>query len=498
MKKNFILLLVLAITGIANGQSTFRKAYGGASPLTNTCYVVATADGGFALLATTNNLGAGSNDIYLVRTDGDGNLLWTKTYGGSNIDQAFAIANVSDGGFIITGSTVSFGSGGRDVYLIRTDANGDTLWTRTFGQATSDEDGLSVQQTSDGGFIVAGDRDGSFAYLIRTSSAGDTLWTKAYDSGRAVSVQQKQKGGFIIAGYSFTGMFLLNTDSSGNVIWDNTYSGPYNQFGYFVLRTTDGGYLLGGSGVVSIHNNQYIVKTDSNGAVLWSKTYGDGTFELYCTAALQLSDGYLLLGHLVVYSFAARLTRVDLAGNVLWAKNLVLGATGALAQTADGGFAVSFNAGGGIYLVKTDSNGNDNCMNLDASTEDSSIVTTAIPVTPNNFSGTIVNSTHTQVGSGGTESAVCMNTGVESLSNEATAISIYPDPASNQFFIGMNSNAADAIVTIYNSLGRKLLDEKINPAGNTAIDIGNFQRGIYLVSISVDRKIFSQKIIVIK
>src|SRR5947207_1224561 len=127
MKNFFILLFALSFAGVANGQSTFRKSYGGASPLTNTCYVVATADGGFALLATTNNLGAGSNDIYLVRTDEDGNLLWTKTYGGSNIDQAFAIASVSDGGFIITGSTTSFGSGGRDVYLIRTDVNGDTL-----------------------------------------------------------------------------------------------------------------------------------------------------------------------------------------------------------------------------------------------------------------------------------------------------------------------------------------------------------------------------------
>jgi len=110
--------------------------------------------------------------------------LWTKTYGGENWDEGFSVQETSDSGYIITGRTNSFGVGQFDVYLIKTNANGDTLWTRTYGGINQDG-GYSVQQTLDSGYIIVGMTasfgvDSGDVYLIKTDSIGDTIWTKTY------------------------------------------------------------------------------------------------------------------------------------------------------------------------------------------------------------------------------------------------------------------------------------------------------------------------------
>ncbi|MBI4721675.1 MAG: T9SS type A sorting domain-containing protein [Candidatus Stahlbacteria bacterium] len=136
---------------------------------------------------------------------------WAKTFGGTGFDGGESVQETKDGGFIITGWTASFGAGQGDVYLIRTDEHGDTLWTRTYG-GVKDDEGYSVQETKDGGFIItgftcsfgAGKED---VYLIRTNSEGDTLWTKTFggiDSDGGRSVQETNDGGFIIAGYTMS------------------------------------------------------------------------------------------------------------------------------------------------------------------------------------------------------------------------------------------------------------------------------------------------------
>ena len=121
------------------------------------------------MAGSTESFGAGESDVYLIRTDAQGDTLWTRTYGGSGFDRGFSVQQTSDDGFVVAGVTTSFGAGeSDDVYLIRTDAQGDTLWTRTFG-GSGHERGWSVQQTDDGGFVVAGSTD-SFG-------AGDTdVW----------------------------------------------------------------------------------------------------------------------------------------------------------------------------------------------------------------------------------------------------------------------------------------------------------------------------------
>jgi hypothetical protein len=220
----------------ANGSFLWEKNYGGAKREEGRSLCKNT-DGGFTIVGFTTSFSPAPNrtttddiSVYLIRTDANGDTLWTKTYGGDTIDYGLSVAQTNDGGFIIAGGTFSFGNGYEDVYLIRTNANGDTIWTKTYGGSLMDE-GVSVLQTDDGGFIVTGQTSSlgagySDVYLIRTNSSGNLLWTKTFggtDDDGGWSIAKTADGGFIIAGYTLSygagggDFYLIKTDANGIV-----------------------------------------------------------------------------------------------------------------------------------------------------------------------------------------------------------------------------------------------------------------------------------------
>lgn len=303
--------------------------------------------------------------------------LWTKTYGGTSDDEGFSTCQTVDSGFIIVGRTASFGAGSYDIYLIKTDENGGTLWTKTYGGANN-ELGHEVQQTSDNGYIIAGGTN-SFGsdwevYLIKTDSLGDTIWTRTYENGSTgYSVQQTSDSGYIIGGKfggSVGDVCLIKTDENGDAIWTKTYGGAWDDACYSVRETTDGGYIAVGEtrSFGAGYYDVYVLKTDINGDTLWTKTYGTADDEQGWSVQQTFDHGYIISGFTGPYLGATDiyLIKIDSIGNLLWAKTFGGGADEKgrqVVQTSDTGYIVtghttSFGAGGyDVYVVRTDSLG---------------------------------------------------------------------------------------------------------------------------------------------
>ncbi|MBK9097954.1 MAG: T9SS type A sorting domain-containing protein [bacterium] len=213
--------------------------------------------GGYVFVGSTKISAGAPEDIWLVKTDSYGDTIWTKTFGGSENDIPTSICRTSDGGFMIGGVTKSFGSGNYDAWLIRTNSDGNLVWTKTYGDDRSNH-ASDVKQTDDGGYIIAGSTEASNhyndAWLVKTDYNGDTLWTRNWGSDEhdgAMSVVQTSDGGYVWTGYrkisTFTqDLWILKTDEDGNTLWSKTYGGTFNNIGRSINKTSDGSFIIAG------------------------------------------------------------------------------------------------------------------------------------------------------------------------------------------------------------------------------------------------------------
>ncbi len=288
-----------------NGTQAWQLYFGGS--VDDGAYSMCnTNDGGYAIAGYTYSYGVGGSDVYIIKTNGFGVLEWQKFYGGINDEYGWNINQTSDGGYVIAGYTNSFGNGAQDIYVIRLNSAGDTVWTKTIG-GTDNDLAFGVEQTSDGDFIIAGTTysfgaGNSDIYLIKIGANGDSLWAKtigttANDRGLAIAIAQD--GGYIIAGDNGNNAVIVKTDANGIITWQNEYGGNGAEYANAIKPSSDGGYIIAGaSNSVSVsYFDTYMIKINATGNAVWTRTsslaHNDYGYDVIQTA----DGGYIVVGY---------------------------------------------------------------------------------------------------------------------------------------------------------------------------------------------------------
>jgi hypothetical protein len=386
MKKHAVLILLAGILTVITAQDGWIKNYGDGYHDEWGMIIQGTTDGGYAVFGSIAS-GAGSSDMWLVKTDAQGDTQWTRVYGSEAPEYCHSGQQTSDGGYILAGSTESFGEGNTDIWLVKTDAVGDTLWTKTYG-GTDYDDAESVYQTNDGGYIITGYRDGpdwghpGYMWLLKTNPEGDTQWTKTWAAAQpdrndfGIHVIQTSDGGYIIGGFvdfsgaTYDAIAVMKTDALGDTVW--TYRSA--SLMYCIYETSDETYVTVGQ---TLNSDLILVKVDKDGDVLWEKIYGDPSNNYLDNgrSVQGTSDGgYIVAG---TYSMDisgsnseggdAWLLKFDPEGDTSWTRtygsNPEQDGAFWVQPTSDGGYILTgstetWSSGeSDLFIMKTDSQG---------------------------------------------------------------------------------------------------------------------------------------------
>lgn len=384
MRKHGTIIVAAAVAGLLSCPpllSAFTpgwmKAYGSPSYDTATA-LTTTDDGGFLVVGYSEAAGPDVAEYSVTKLSPYGVTTWQKFFGGQDQDYASAVCQTADGGFLIAGDEGSFDrKTGRNVWVIKLGAAGDVLWERTYGGKDRDEAG-DIQPAADGGSIVVGSTlsfgaGGEDAFVLRLGPTGTVIWQKAYggpSADRARAVRATGDGGFVVAGTTEsagagrTDVWVLRLESDGGIRWEATYGGPEDEIANAVVRAKDGGLIVAGTteSYGDGFRDAWILRLDAAGSILWQKAYG-GTGMDSADSVLETPDGSIVVAgqfsSVGTTSADAWVFKLGPTGNIKWQKAYggTRGDTAySLEMLPQGGYVVagytsSFGAGGTDALV---------------------------------------------------------------------------------------------------------------------------------------------------
>lgn len=487
---------------------------------------------------------------------------WQKCLGGTLADQGYSIRQTTDGGYIVTGRStsndgdVNGNHGGYDCWVVKLSSVGAIEWQKSLG-GTGDDVGFSIEQTTDGGYIVAGqstsidgdvsgNHGGDDYWVVKLNSLGTIEWQECFGGSgldMACSIEQTTDGGYIVAGSSFSidgdvtdhygdsatsDYWIIKLSNNGAIEWQKSLGGAYNENASSIHQTTDGGYIVAGQSIfidgdiTSNHggDDYWVVKLDSIGTIEWQKSFGGGSNDIAHSIQQTTDGGYVVSGssysingdvtnhHGTVVFSDYWLVKLDDIGNIEWQKSL--GGTnqdygGPIQQTTDGGYIVfgssnssdgdvtSNHSGINYWVVKLNNTGviiwqkslggtgSDYGQSIQQTFDGSYIV--AGSSTSNNFD---VTNNHGFFDYWVVKLSLTVD--VNEII-ELNDFSVYPNPTSNQITLKANTNLLGTFYNIYDSMGKTVLSGQIN-AAQTVIELGNLSGGIYLFSVGESKQSF--------
>lgn len=367
----FILTPVMAAKPVEDWSRTYGGPYGdGAWSLQET------RDGGYVITGHTSSQGQVS-DLWLIKVNSIGQELWDKVFGGSGEDAGYSVSQTRDGGYIVAGTTKSYGMGSEYLWLLKTDSNGTKLWDRTFGGfvSSSGDGAWSVNELKDGGYIITGYTKSFGAgakdlWLVKIDTQGIKLWDRTFGGSKddvGMSVVQTRDGGYAVTGRTASygsgkdDIWLIKTDSDGKEQWNRTFGGTADDVGLQLLETLDGYVITGRTESEGPRKRAFLLKTDFRGKKQWEKVYDPDSSSI--SVQQTRDNGFVLAGHIESKESGrdAWLAKTDASGVLQWSINL--GGTGqdmatSVVESRDGGYAVagitdSYGAGAeDAWLVK--------------------------------------------------------------------------------------------------------------------------------------------------
>lgn len=323
-----------------------------------------TPDGGYIVAGSNATEGRSyQTDAWIFKLDAQGDVVWNQLLGGSGWDRANSIQSTSDGGYIITGSTTSKGAGRDDIWVTKLTAEGQQVWESTFGGSELDE-AYAIKETFDNGYIVIGntksdDEKGWDAWILKLNSNGQEMWSQvfggnnfdyAYDVAITPNKEYVITGSTASIGAGKFDVWIFKLDQQGQQIWEYTFGDTQDDRAYAIQSTVDGDFFIVGSTNPegADENDAWILKLDSEGSLVWSRTFGGGHYDLAQSLSTTSNGDCVVVGRTEMRDTdggEAWILKLDQYGQLLWSQMFEqkegTKAMDVIRTTPDGGYIIA-------------------------------------------------------------------------------------------------------------------------------------------------------------